>query len=112
MKKKKRGSKDKDVDLEFFEFQRDFYKTLKEFIDKGNTLQATAKKKGALAPTEVLMFLLFWNVIETKFNEAQLDFVYMMFNKIMDEGWMKGRLIDPPEGFEVETVKPKKETLH
>lgn len=105
MKKKKRGSK--SVDERFFEFQRNFYKTLKDFINEGDELQSGPKKRGAIAPTEVLMFLLFWNVLRAKFTEAQLDFVYAMFVKVMDENWMEGKLVDPPE------MGPKKgDTIH
>ena len=84
-------SKDVD-DKDFFKYQRDFYKSIKTFIDRGNVLQKTAKDKGAIAPTEVLLFLLFWSVMKAKFDEGQLDFVSMMFEKIMFDDWMKGQI--------------------
>jgi hypothetical protein len=124
MSRKKKMSLSKDVDdKDFFKYQRDFYKSIKTFIDRGNVLQKTAKDKGAIAPTEVLLFLLFWSVMKAKFDEGQLDFVSMMFEKIMFDDWMKGQMVDPPKSMEVEVKRDdkykikmpwdkKKETIH
>jgi len=124
MSRKKKIGLSKDVDdKDFFKYQRDFYKSIKTFIDRGNVLQKTAKDKGAIAPTEVLLFLLFWSVMKAKFDEGQLDFVSMMFEKIMFDDWMKGQMVDPPKSMEVEVKRDdknkikmpwdkKKETIH
>jgi len=124
MSRKKKISLTEDVDdKDFFKYQRDFYKSIKTFIDRGNVLQKTAKDKGAIAPTEVLLFLLFWSVMKAKFDEGQLDFVSMMFEKIMFDDWMKGQMVDPPKSMEVEVKRDdknkikmpwdkKKETIH
>ena len=117
MRKKKKPEKlslsEEVDDKDFFKYQRDFYKSIKTFIDRGNILQKNAKDKGAIAPTEVLLFLLFWSVMKAKFDDGQLDFVGMMFEKIMFDDWMKDRMVDPPKDMEVE-IKPnnKKETIH
>lgn len=110
-------------DKDFFKYQRDFYKSIKTFIDRGNVLQKSAKDRGAIAPTEVLLFLLFWSVMKAKFDEGQLDFVSMMFEKIMFDDWMKGQMVDPPKDMQVEVKRDdknkikmpwdkKKETIH
>jgi len=124
MSRKKKISLTEDVDdKDFFKYQRDFYKSIKTFIDRGNVLQKTAKDRGAIAPTEVLLFLLFWSVMKAKFDEGQLDFVSMMFEKIMFDDWMKGQMVDPPKSMEVEVKRDdknkikmpwdkKKETIH
>ena len=124
MSRKKKIGLSKDVDdKDFFKYQRDFYKSIKTFIDRGNVLQKTAKDRGAIAPTEVLLFLLFWSVMKAKFDEGQLDFVSMMFEKIMFDDWMKGQMVDPPKSMEVEVKRDdknkikmpwdkKKETIH
>jgi len=124
MSRKKKISLTEDVDdKDFFKYQRDFYKSIKTFIDRGNVLQKTAKDRGAIAPTEVLLFLLFWSVMKAKFDEGQLDFVSMMFEKIMFDDWMKGQMVDPPKNMEVEVKRDdkhkikmpwdkKKETIH
>ena len=124
MSRKKKISLTEDVDdKDFFKYQRDFYKSIKTFIDRGNVLQKTAKDRGAIAPTEVLLFLLFWSVMKAKFDEGQLDFVSMMFEKIMFDDWLKGQMVDPPKDMEVEVKRDdkhkikmpwdkKKETIH
>ena len=124
MSRKKKISLTEDVDdKDFFKYQRDFYKSIKTFIDRGNVLQKAAKDRGAIAPTEVLLFLLFWSVMKAKFDEGQLDFVSMMFEKIMFDDWMKGQMVDPPKDMEVEVKRDdkhkikmpwdkKKETIH
>lgn len=122
-RKKKIGLSEDVDDKDFFKYQRDFYKSIKTFIDRGNVLQKTAKDRGAIAPTEVLLFLLFWSVMKAKFDEGQLDFVSMMFEKIMFDDWMKGQMVDPPKDMEVEVKRDdkhkikmpwdkKKETIH
>ena len=122
-RKKKIGLSEDVDDKDFFKYQRDFYKSIKTFIDRGNVLQKTAKDRGAIAPTEVLLFLLFWSVMKAKFDEGQLDFVSMMFEKIMFDDWMKGQMVDPPKSMEVEVKRDdknkikmpwdkKKETIH
>ena len=50
----------KHDEKKFFEFQSDWYAELEKFIKRGDTIQSKLKKSGAIAPTEVLMFLLFW----------------------------------------------------
>ena len=107
MSKKKRGTLSKEDKL-FFEYQRDFYKAMKLFMDKGDILQKKQKDRGAIAPTEVLMFLLFWGVLKARFNEGQLGFISMMFEKIMFDDWMKGQMVDPTEDMQVE-VKTKED---
>lgn len=122
-RKKKIGLSEDVDDKDFFKYQRDFYKSIKTFIDRGNVLQKAAKDRGAIAPTEVLLFLLFWSVMKAKFDEGQLDFVSMMFEKIMFDDWMKGQMVDPPKDMEVEVKRDdkhkikmpwdkKKETIH
>lgn len=122
-RKKKMGLSEDVDDKDFFKYQRDFYKSIKTFIDRGNVLQKSAKDRGAIAPTEVLLFLLFWSVMKAKFDEGQLDFVSMMFEKIMFDDWMKGQMVDPPKDMEVEVKRDdknkikmpwdkKKETIH
>jgi len=122
-RKKKIGLSEDVDDKDFFKYQRDFYKSIKTFIDRGNVLQKTAKDRGAIAPTEVLLFLLFWSVMKAKFDEGQLDFVSMMFEKIMFDDWLKGQMVDPPKDMEVEVKRDdkhkikmpwdkKKETIH
>ena len=101
MSKKSKEKLSKE-DKQFFEYQRDFYKATKLFMDRGDILQKKQKDRGAIAPTEVLMFLLFWGVLKARFNEGQLDFISMMFEKIMFDDWMKGQMVDPPEDMQVE----------
>jgi hypothetical protein len=122
MSKKKRGTLSKEDKL-FFEYQKDFYKAMKLFMDRGDILQKKQKDRGAIAPTEVLMFLLFWGVLKARFKEGQLDFISMMFEKIMFDDWMKDQMVDPPKDMEVEVKRDdkykikmpwdkKKETIH
>jgi hypothetical protein len=101
MSKKSKEKLSKE-DKQFFEYQRDFYKATKLFMDRGDILQKKQKDRGAIAPTEVLMFLLFWGVLKARFNEGQLDFISMMFEKIMFDDWMKGQMVDPPTDMQVE----------
>ena len=107
-----RKSKEKlsKEDKQFFEYQRDFYKATKLFMDRGDILQKKQKERGAIAPTEVLMFLLFWGVLKARFNEGQLDFISMMFEKIMFDDWMKDQMVDPPVDMQVE-VKTKEDLI-
>lgn len=117
MTKKKTNTIEQETekDKKFFEYQRDYYQVLKKFIVRGDDFQKSLKKTGAIAPTEVLMFLLFWNMLKAKFDDAQLDFICMTFSKIMVEDWFRGRMIDPPTDdldMEFGFDKPKKETLH
>ena len=109
MNKKKRGTLSKEDKL-FFEYQRDFYKAMKLFMDRGDILQKRQKDRGAIAPTEVLMFLLFWGVLKARFKEGQLDFISMMFEKIMFDDWMKDQMVDPPTDMQVE-VKTKEDLI-
>jgi len=97
-------------DKNFFEYQRDFYKMMKLFMDRGDILQKRQKDRGAIAPTEVLMFLLFWGVLKARFKEGQLDFISMMFEKIMFDDWMKDQMVDPPQDMQVE-VKTKEDLI-
>jgi hypothetical protein len=97
-------------DKNFFEYQRDFYKMMKLFMDRGDILQKKQKDRGAIAPTEVLMFLLFWGVLKARFKEGQLDFISMMFEKIMFDDWMKDQMVDPPQHMQVE-VKTKEDLI-
>jgi hypothetical protein len=97
-------------DKNFFEYQRDFYKMMKLFMDRGDILQKRQKDRGAIAPTEVLMFLLFWGVLKARFKEGQLDFISMMFEKIMFDDWMKDQMVDPPQHMQVE-VKTKEDLI-
>jgi len=48
------------------------------------------------------MFLLFWGVLKARFKEGQLDFISMMFEKIMFDDWMKDQMVDPPMDMQVE----------
>lgn len=109
MKKKKKQEVD---DKDFYNFQKDFYQTLKKFIDKGDKIQHAQKARGAIAPTEVLLFLLFWTVMQAKFKDAELDFLSMMFDKIMLEDFMKNKMIELPDDMTVHFTKNKKETIH
>ena len=107
-----RKSKEKlsKEDKQFFEYQRDFYKAMKLFMDRGDILQKKQKDRGAIAPTEVLMFLLFWGVLKVRFKGGQLDFISMMFEKIMFDDWMKDQMVDPPVDMQVE-VKTKEDLI-
>ena len=107
---KKSKEKVSREDKNFFEYQRDFYKMMKLFMDRGDILQKRQKDRGAIAPTEVLMFLLFWGVLKARFKEGQLDFISMMFEKIMFDDWMKDQMVDPPQDMQVE-VKTKEDLI-
>ena len=56
------------------------------------------------------MFLLFWGVLKARFKEGQLDFISMMFEKIMFDDWMKDQMVDPPQDMQVE-VKTKEDLI-
>lgn len=107
--------KDKDEE-KFFKFQSDWYRTLEDFIDKGNKLQKKLKEQGAIAPTEVLMFLLFWETLNKTFKDKELDFIRHMLIDILenDDRFLKGFIDDDKLGFDINKLKMKhkKETIH
>ena len=76
-----------DDDKDFLIFQRNWYKQLKKFMDGGDQMQKHLKEEGAIAPTEVLMFLLFWEMVTFKYiKQRDLEFIKHMFIRIMDKG--------------------------
>ena len=79
-------NKDKDEE-DFIRYQRDWYKQLKKFMDNGDQMQKHLKQEGAIAPTEVLMFLLFWEMVTFKYiKQRDLEFIKHMFIRIMAKG--------------------------
>lgn len=68
----------------FFQFQSDWYTELEKFIKRGDKIQEKLRKEGAIAPTEVLMFLLFWETLVKKFSDEEIDFIKYMLIDILE----------------------------
>ena len=64
MNKKKRGTLSKEDKL-FFEYQTDFYKAMKLFMDRGDILQKKQKDRGAIAPTESINVFIILGCVES-----------------------------------------------
>lgn len=102
---------DDEMDKQFFKYQREWYKKLKEFMDKGDDIQKEFKKTGAVAPTEILMFILFWEMVTKKYSLAEQDFIkYMLINLLEDDSY-KDKLVDSKIAKDVAPPR-KKFTLH
>jgi len=102
-----------EKEKKFFEFQKDWYTQLEKFISKGNKIQARLKKEGAIAPTEVLMFLLFWETVSKHYEEKEKDFLKYMFIDILQND---DRFKDDKDSIEFDLGnlihKFKKDTIH
>lgn len=107
--------KDKEEE-KFFKFQSDWYRTLEKFIKDGDKLQKKLKDSGAIAPTEVLMFLLFWETLNKTFKDEELNFIRHMMIDILenDARFMKEFIDDDRLNFDINRLKmnKKKETIH
>lgn len=107
--------KDKEEE-KFFNFQRDWYETLAKFIKNGDKLQKKLKDEGAIAPTEVLMFLLFWETVNKKFKDKEVDFIRNMLLDILenDNRFLRNLQEDEDIPFDINKLKMKKdkETIH
>jgi hypothetical protein len=103
-----------DDDKDFLVFQRNWYKQLKKFMDGGDQMQKHLKEEGATAPTEVLMFLLFWEMVTFKYlKQRDLEFIKHMFIKIMDKGAFNKFLEENEMSDKVQLPKrPTKTTVH
>ena len=101
----------------FFEFQRDWYAELEKFIKRGDTIQSKLKKSGAIAPTEVLMFLLFWETVNRKYKDNEIDFIrFMLIDILENDSRFRDKLMqDEDLGFNVAELfmkSKKKTTMH
>ena len=103
-------------DKKFFEFQTDWYIQLEKFIKRGDQIQKKLKESGAIAPTEVLMFLLFWETLNRKFKDKEIDFIKHMLIEILEnDDRFRDKFVDNEDlGFDVsKLIMPKKKnTLH
>ena len=101
----------------FFKFQSDWYAELEKFIKRGDVIQAKLKKSGAIAPTEVLMFLLFWETVNRKYKDNEIDFIrYMLIDILENDSRFRDKLMqDEDLGFNVAELfmkSKKKTTIH
>lgn len=107
--------KDKEEE-KFFKFQSDWYRTLEKFIKDGDKLQKRLKASGAIAPTEILMFLLFWETIHKQFSQEEINFIRHMMMDILenDTRFMNEFIDDDKIGFDINRLKmkKKKDTIH
>lgn len=108
--------KDKDQ-KKFFDFQSDWYRTLESFITKGNKIQKQLKDSGAIAPTEILMFLLFWETINKIFKTEEINFIrHMLIDILENDDRFRREFIDQDNDIEFDitrlTMSKKKDTLH
>lgn len=105
-----------EKDKKFFDFQSEWYTQLEKFISKGDKIQAKLKKEGAIAPTEVLMFLLFWETVNKKFKGKEIDFIrYMLIDILENDTRFRDQFIDSDEiGFDITKLmmNKKKTTVH
>ena len=107
----------KHYEKRFFEFQSDWYAELEKFIKRGDTIQSKLKKSGAIAPTEVLMFLLFWETVNRKYKDNEIDFIrYMLIDILENDSRFRDKLMqDEDLGFNVAELfmkSKKKTTMH
>ena len=101
----------------FFEFQSDWYAELEKFIKRGDTIQSKLKKSGAIAPTEILMFLLFWETVNNKYKDNEIDFIrFMLIDILENDSRFRDKLMqDEDLGFNVAELfmkSKKKTTMH
>ena len=103
-------------DKKFFDFQTDWYFQLEKFIKRGDQIQKKLKESGAIAPTEVLMFLLFWETLNRKFKDKEIDFIKHMLIEILenDERFRDKFVEEDDLGFDINKLmmQKKKDTLH
>ena len=104
-----------DEEKKFFKYQHDWYTALEKFIKDGDKLQKKLKEEGAIAPTEVLMFLLFWETLNKKYKGKEIDFLRHMLLDILenDQRFLREFQDDAePLGFDINKLKMKKDTIH